>query len=81
MAARKLKKLPKDIKNYIKDDEALKAVFEKCEINAYDGLKNNIFSYNISEYMVKWLLEQGADINYRGYLDNTPLMNHASSWG
>lgn len=81
MAARKLKKLPKDIENYIHDDDALKAIFERCEINAYDGLKNNILFYNLSEEMLKWCLEQGADINFQGHLHHTPLKEHACNYG
>lgn len=78
MATRKLKKLPKNVEELIHDDEALKKVFERSDINAYDGLKNNILFHDISEDMVKWCLEQGADINYQGYLNMTPLMYHAS---
>ena len=39
----KRKTLPNDIEEYIKDDEAVKAVFDKCDINAYGGYgKGNI---------------------------------------
>ena len=42
----KKKTLPKDIESYIHDDEAVKAVFEKCDINAYGGFNaGNIFYY------------------------------------
>ncbi|WP_035789845.1 ankyrin repeat domain-containing protein [Butyrivibrio sp. XBB1001] len=73
----KRKTLPKDIENYISDDEAVKAVFEKCDINAYGGYrKGNIFFYKISENMIKWCLEQGADINYQDQFHSTALMEH-----
>ncbi|WP_035790666.1 ankyrin repeat domain-containing protein [Butyrivibrio sp. FC2001] len=78
MATRKRKRLPKDIKEYIHDDNALKAVFEKCEINAYSGSKNILF-FDISDEMVKWCLEQGADINYHDGLGDTPLIEHVST--
>ncbi len=77
MATRKLKRLPKDIEDYIHDDEALKKVFERCDINAYRGSENILF-YDISDEMVKWCLEQGADINYHDGLSKTPLIYHAS---
>ena len=75
----KRKTLPKDLEEYITDDEAVKAVFEKCDVNAY-GLysKGNIFFYLISEDMIKWCIEQGADINYIDRFGSTPLMHHLS---
>lgn len=76
----KRKTLPKDIENYIHDDEAVKAMFEKCDINAYGGFNaGNIFYYFISEEMIKWCLEQGADINFRDRYDYTPLHFHSNS--
>lgn len=75
----KRKTLPKDLEEYITDDEAVKAVFEKCDINAYGTYnKGNIFSYLISEDMIKWCIEQGADINYIDRFGSTPLMRHLS---
>ncbi len=75
----KRKTLPKDLEEYITDDEAVKAVFEKCDINAYGTYnKGNIFSYLISEDMIKWCIEQGADINYIDRFGSTPLMHHLS---
>ena len=76
----KRKTLPKDIENYIHDDEAVKAVFDKCDINAYGGFNaGNIFFCFISEEMIKWCLEQGADINFRDRYDYTPLHFHSNS--
>ena len=75
---KKRKTLPKDIEEYINDDEAVKAVFDKCDINAYGGYrKGNIFFYKISEDMIKWCLERGADINYQDQFHATALMEHA----
>ena len=76
----KKKTLPKDIESYIHDDEAVKAVFEKCDINAYGGFNaGNIFYYFISETMIRWCLGQGADINFRDRYDYTPLHYHSNS--
>ena len=76
MATKKLKKLPNNIEEIIHDDEALKKVFERCDINAYSGSRNILF-YDISDEMVKWCLEQGADPNHHdGKKDKnyTPLL-------
>ena len=74
----KRKTLPNDIEEYIKDDQAVKAVFDKCDINAYGGYgKGNIFFYMISEDMIHWCMEQGADINYVDRFGRTALMEHA----
>ena len=76
----KRRTLPKDIENYIGDDEAVKAVFDKCDINAYGGFNaGNIFFYFISEEMIKWCLEKGADINFKDRYGYTPLQYHANS--
>lgn len=63
----KRKTLPKNFEQLVTGDdtETIKKVFDKCDINAYGGYnKGNAFSFLISEDLMKWLLEQGADINY-----------------
>ena len=74
------KTLPKDIEAYIHDDEAVKAAFSTCDINAYGGFNaGNIFFFFISEEMMEWCLARGADINYRDRYDYTPLHYHSNS--
>lgn len=80
MLMAKRKTLPKDFEELIKNgnEAEIKAVFEKCNINAYGGYyKGNAFEYLISESMMKWLLKQGADINYVDEYGYTPLLRHA----
>ncbi|MGN0474432.1 MAG: ankyrin repeat domain-containing protein [Acutalibacteraceae bacterium] len=59
--------------------EQLKAVFKKCELNAYGGYnKGNAFHFDIPEELARWLAEQGADINFRDTYGRTPLYHHAT---
>ena len=72
----KRKTLPKDFEDHINDDEALKKMYEKCEINAYFGYdRNTALFYPVSENMVKWLIENGADINFVNRSGETPLLH------
>lgn len=76
----KRKTLPKNFEQLVTGDdtETIKKVFDKCDINAYGGYnKGNAFSFLISEDLMKWLLEQGADINYTDAYGYTPLLYHA----
>lgn len=62
------------------DEEAIKQIFKKCDINAYGGFyKTNALSFLLSEDMMIWLVEQGADINYRDAYNKTPLHHQADS--
>ena len=75
----KRKTLVKDFEEIIErgNEEEIKAVFEKCDINAYGGYdKTNALSFKLSENIMKWLVEQGADINYQDTYHNTPLHHH-----
>lgn len=77
----KRKTLVKEFDELVKegDMEKLKAVFEKCDINAYGGYsKGNALSFALSEEMMKWLIEYGADIEYEDQFGKTPLNYHAS---
>lgn len=79
----KRKTLPKDIDELIQNNntEELKAVFEKCDINAYGGYnKGNILSFNISGELMEWLAEQGIDIEMGDQFGKTPLNSHAGGW-
>ena len=59
--------------------EELKAVFTKCELNAYErGFKKPALSfYGIPLELMRWLIEQGADIEAKDLYGETPLFYHA----
>lgn len=79
MPASKKKRLPKDFEQQLEggDLEALKRVFESCEIDARD---NNKYSQKTALMMpecpddlARWLLAQGADINAVDYYGSNAL--------
>jgi len=80
--AEKRKTLPKDFDELIRagDMDALKAVFDKCDINAYSGSNKEpaLGTSRIPVELVRWLVSQGADINLADitYL-RTPLHRQA----
>ena len=60
------------------DVEEIKKVFTKCDINAYGGYnKGNALEFLLSDEMMEWLVEHGADINYVDDYGYTPLLYHA----
>lgn len=82
---KKRKTLPKDFGELIKseDIETLKAIFNKCEIDAYSGGKYDkksalCFSYCPDE-LSEWLVENGADLHYVDYYGHTPLHHRAGN--
>ena len=80
--AKKKKTLPANFGELLeaKDLEALKAVFNECELNAYDrySFKTPALSfYKIPLELMDWLIAQGADINARDEYERTPLHYHA----
>ena len=80
--AKKKKTLPANFKELLeaKDLDALKAVFNECELNAYDrySFKTPALSfYKIPLELMDWLIAQGADINARDEYERTPLHYHA----
>ena len=80
--AKKKKTLPANFYELLeaKDLEALKAVFNECELNAYDrhSFKKPALSfYEIPLELMDWLIAQGADINVKDEYDRTPLYYHA----
>ena len=80
--AKKKKTLPANFYELIeaKDLEALKAVFNECELNAYDRYsfkKPALSFYDIPLELMDWLIAQGADINVKDEYDRTPLHYHA----
>jgi hypothetical protein len=79
----KRKTLPKNVDELIEkgDTEELKAVFEKCDINAYGGYnKGNLLSFHISPELMEWLVEQGIDIEMKDQFGKTPLNSHAGGF-
>ena len=79
--AKKKKTLPANFYELIeaKDLDALKAVFNECELNAYDrhSFKKPALSfYEIPLELMDWLIAQGADINVKDEYDCTPLHYH-----
>ena len=77
------KTIPKEIKELVKDgkDEEVKKIMAKCRINAYDTYsKNTILSYEgISDDLVRFFIQEGYDINYRGAREETPLYVQAGN--
>jgi len=80
--AKKKKTLPANFEELLetKDLEALKAVFNECELNAYDRRSFNkpaLSFYDVPLELMDWLIAQGADINVKDEYDRTPLHYHA----
>jgi len=80
--AKKKKTLPANFYELLeaKDLEVLKAVFNECELNAYDrrSFKKPALSfYEIPLELMDWLIAQGADINVKDEYERTPLHYHA----
>jgi hypothetical protein len=82
--AKKKKTLPKNFGELIKakDIPALKAVFDACELDARGGLgKVTALSFfQVPDELVRWLAEQGADVNARDRCQRTPLHHQAATW-
>ena len=79
----KRRTLPKDVNDLIEkgDTEGLKAVFKKCDINAYGGYnKGNLLSFPISPELMEWLIEQGIDMEMKDQFGKTPLNSHAGGF-
>lgn len=83
--AKKKKTLPKDFGELIdrKDIDALKNVFDTCEIDARGGYgKTTALSfYRIPNEFVRWLVAQGADLEAVDTYDRTALHQHAGIRG
>lgn len=78
--AKKKKTLPKNFQELIDNNDiaVLKAVFDTCEIDARGGYgKTTALSfYGISEEFVRWLVENGADIEAVDSYNRTALHSH-----
>lgn len=84
MAKKKRVTLPKEFKELVKtgDIEKLKAIYNLCELSAtYDGrygMNTALHYYGVPDELVRWLVEQGLDINIENYYGCTPLYAQAT---
>ena len=81
--AKKRVTLPKEFKDLMDEGniEALKAVYDRCELTAYDGrfsLCTPLHMGGVPDELVIWLVEQGLDINIPDYYGATPLYRQAT---
>ena len=81
--AKKRVTLPKNFDELITagDIEALKAVYDKCELAAHNGrysLNTALHFGGVPDELVTWLVEQGLDVNTVDYYGRTPLYKHAT---
>ncbi|WP_411343284.1 ankyrin repeat domain-containing protein [Paenibacillus sp. WLX1005] len=81
---KKKKTLPKHFDQLIEagDLSALQEVFTKCEYDARGGYSKEpaLSFYNVPAELVRWLVEQGADLQATDTYGRTPLHHHARSW-
>ncbi|MDM1415266.1 ankyrin repeat domain-containing protein [Myroides odoratimimus] len=80
--AKKKKTLPKDFQELVdaKDMKALKKVFDTCEIDARGGYSKHtaLSFYNVKDEFVRWMVENGADLEAVDTYKRTALHEHAS---
>ena len=80
--AKKRVTLPKEFKDLMDEGniEALKAVYDRCELTAHDGrfsLCTPLHMGGVADELVIWLVEKGLDINVPDYYGATPLYRQA----
>lgn len=84
MAKAKRKLLPKDFEERLaaQDIEALKAVFDDCDVNARGGVfKQTALAFSeCPDAITRWLVEQGADLQASDSYGETPLHARAGHW-
>lgn len=84
MSKGKRKTLPKHFEDLLKagDSDAIKAVFDSCDVNAYGGaFKRTALAFNaLPDALVRWLTERGADIAAPDSYGETPLHARAGHW-
>ena len=81
--AKKRVTLPKEFKDLMDEGniEALKAVYDRCELTAHDGrfsLCTPLHMGGVPDELVIWLVEQGLHINIPDYYGATPLYRQAT---
>lgn len=64
------------------DIEALKAVFDSCDLNARGGVfKQTALAFvDCPDDLTRWLVEQGADLSAADSYGETPLHARAGHW-
>lgn len=84
MAKAKKKLLPKDFDALLKngDVEALKSIFKTCDVNARGSYaKHTAIAFNdCPDELVRWLIDEGADISAEDNYGETPLHARAGHW-
>lgn len=80
--AKKRVTLPKEFNDLMDEGniEALKAVYNRCELTAHDGrfsLCTPLHMGGVPDELVIWLVEKGLDINIPDYYGATPLYRQA----
>lgn len=84
MAKAKRKTLPKNFDELLRagDMEAIKAVFDTCDVNAHGGsFKKTALAFNdLPDDVFRWLIGQGADISATDSYGETPLHSRAGHW-
>ena len=83
--AKKRKTLPKNVEALIeaKDIPGLKAMFDTCALDAIVGRWNKetvLHMIGVPDELVRWLVEQGLDIEVRDQRGQTPLHCHCWYW-
>lgn len=84
MAKAKKKLLPQDFKTLLAagDLEALKAVFDTCDVDARGGpSKQTALAFSeCPDALTRWLVENGADLEAGDTYGETPLQARAGHW-
>ncbi|MDO5030855.1 MAG: ankyrin repeat domain-containing protein [Corynebacterium sp.] len=79
---RKRKTLVKEFDELLEagDLDALKAVYDECELNAVTGSRKNtaLALRNTPPELMRWLIEQGLDVNTENRFGKTALAEHAT---
>lgn len=84
MTKKKRVTLPENFKELADngDIESLKALYQRCELYAsYDGrygLNTALHYGGVPDELVRWLVEQGFDIDIENYYGRTPLYQQAT---
>lgn len=82
--SRKRKTLPKDFDAIVAsgDIESIKAVFDRCQLEAYGGYTREtaLAHSGMPEDAIRWLVAQGANVNARDLYGKSPLHKASSRW-
>lgn len=80
---RKRKTLPKDFKSLLESapvDELI-AVFDRCELDARDDSNRTALGFaQAPDGLIRWLVEQGLDVDSRNAYGETALASRAVVW-